>query len=180
MPKLKHFVVIGLIGILAGCAGNITVKMPEYNTESIPVTLLAKVEVNDLRKPGVAASKREAAFGVPMGTVEFDPPEDQYIKKLLETELTKLLIEAGVGSTKKYVVDLVEFGVNTDTTPLYWDVVARVHLILKSGENKYDLVGTHTERTYIWPGEEIIRQAINKSLEQIIIELKLLNKSRFL
>jgi hypothetical protein len=51
-------------------------------------------------------------------------------------------------------------------------VIARVHLILKSGENKYDLVGTHTERTYIWPSEEIIRQAINKSLEQIIIELK--------
>jgi len=145
--------------------------MPQ-TTDKVPIELLAGVKVNDLRKPGVAASKREAAFGVPMGTVEFDPPEAQLIKQKLETELTNLLAEDGVQTKRFYVADLVEFCVNTKTTPLYWDVIGRIHIKINSGENQYDLFGTHTTRTYIWPGEEVIKQVINESLRQIANGLK--------
>lgn len=171
MRTIRYFLAIGLIGMQVGCASNIVVKMPQI-TDKAQIELLADVKVMDLRQPGVASSKREAAFGVPMGTVEFDPPAAQLIKQELETELTKLLTEKGIRSKRYYVADLMEFGVNTDTTPLYWDVIGRIHLLVKEGENQHDLFGTHTIRTYVWPGEEIIQKVISESMKQIISGLK--------
>lgn len=168
MKPMKYFATIGLLGMLVSCVGDLTVKMP-LTTDKAPTELLAEVKVNDLR---VAGSKRTAAFGVPMGSVEFNPPAVELIKQKLEAELTKLLTESGVRSKRFYIADLVEFSANTNTTPLYWDVIGRVHLILKSGKNQHDLFGTHTKRTYIWPGEKIIKQVINESLRQIVEGLK--------
>jgi hypothetical protein len=174
MRTIKFLFAIGLIGMQVGCASNIVVKMPQ-TTDKAQTELLADVKVMDLRRPGVASSKREAAFGVPMGTVEFDPPAAQFIKQELETELTKLLTEKGIRSKRYYVADLIEFGVNTDTTPLYWDVIGRIHLLVNEGENQHDLFGTHTIRTYVWPGEEIIQKVISESMKQIISGLKLVS-----
>jgi hypothetical protein len=130
------------------------------------------VKVNDLRTPGVAASKREAAFGVPMGNITFDPPEAQVVKNLLEVELTKILRQKGIQSQQDYVCDLVEFGVNTNTTPLYWDVIGRILLVLKQNGKEYNLFGKHMERTYAWPGESIIEKVVDESLKQIAAGLR--------
>ena len=37
---------------------------------------------------------------------------------------------------------------------------------------KYNLFGTHTERTYAWPGEKIIMKVVDESLKQIEAGLK--------
>lgn len=170
MKVTKFVTTIGLVGAIAGCASNITINMPQLASPSLES--LAVVNVNDTRQSGVAASKREAAFGVPMGTIEFDPPETQIVKQKLETKLSELLKESGVRSKVLYDADLIEFGVNTDTTPLYWDVIGRIQLVLRNDQNQYDLFGTHTSRTYIWPGEDIIKEVIDESLNQITKQLK--------
>jgi len=167
---MKYLVLMTLCAFLSGCAGNVVVKMPRQEVQN--GNLLARVKVNDLRTPGVAASKREAAFGVPMGNITFDPPEAQVVKNLLEIELTKILIEKGIQSQQDYVCDLVEFGVNTNTTPLYWDVIGRIQLVLKQDGKEYNLFGTSTERTYAWPGESIIKKVVDESLKQIAIDLR--------
>ena len=167
---MKYLVLITLYSFLVGCAGHVTVKMPLQ--EVLNGNLLARVKVNDLRTPGVAASKREAAFGVPMGNITFDPPEAQVVKNLLEVELTKILREKGIQSQQDYVCDLVEFGVNTDTTPLYWDVIGRIQLVLKQNGKEYNLFGKHMERTYAWPGESIIKKVVDESLRQIAAGLR--------
>ena len=142
---MKYFSMILFFGLLIGCVGNVAVRMPLQEIQK--ENMLARVKVNDLRAPGVAASKREAAFGVPMGNITFDPPEVQVIKNLLEIELSKLLEGKGLQSQQDYVCDINEFGVNTNTTPLYWDVICRVSLVLKYNEKEYNLSGTDTERT---------------------------------
>ena len=167
---MKYIVATVFSILLASCASDVTVKMPLLEVESLKQ--LAIVQVNDLRTPGVAASKREAAFGTPMGNITFDPPEAQILKNLLEVELTKILSEKGLRSQNNYVCDLVEFGVNTKTTALYWDVVGRVQLVLKKDGNEHNLSGTHTERTYAWPGESIIKKVVEESLKQITADLK--------
>ncbi len=167
---MKYLVLITLYSFLVGCAGHMTVKMPLQEVQN--GNLLARVKVNDLRIPGVAASKREAAFGVPMGNISFDPPEAQVVKNLLEVELTKILREKGIQSQQDYVCDLVEFGVNTNTTPLYWDVIGRILLVLKQNGKEYNLFGKHMERTYAWPGESIIKKVVDESLKQIAAGLR--------
>ncbi len=167
---MKYLVLITLYSFLVGCAGHMTVKMPLQEVQN--GNLLARVKVNDLRTPGVAASKREAAFGVPMGNISFDPPEAQVVKNLLEVELTKILREKGIQSQQDYVCDLVEFGANTNTTPLYWDVIGRILLVLKQNGKEYNLFGKHMERTYAWPGESIIKKVVDESLKQIAAGLR--------
>ena len=167
---MKYLVLITLCGFLAGCVGHMAVKMPLQEVQN--GNLLARVKVNDLRTPGVAASKLEAAFGVPMGNVTFDPPEAQVVKNLLEVELTKILREKGIQSQQDYVCDLIEFGVNTNTTPLYWDVIGRIQLVLKQNEKEYNLFGKHVERTYARPGESIIKKVVDESLKQIAAGLR--------
>lgn len=150
--------------LLAGCAGNVVVKVPPQKVQE---ELLAQVEVNDRRAPGIAASTRQAAFGTPMGNITFQPPEAEIIKNLLENELNSALRAKGVMIKQSYVCDIEEFGVNTNTTLLYWDVMGRIRLVLKHGDQQFNLAGEHTERTYVWPGETIIGKVIGESLKQI-------------
>jgi hypothetical protein len=166
---MRKAIILMAVGMLAGCAGDVTVRTQPYTLQA--EKSLARVTVNDLRASGAAASKRET-FGVPMGNIRFDPPEAQMVKGLLESELTKLLTEQGVQTPRVYTCDMVEFGVTTNATPLYWDVVGRVQLTLKSGSGERSLLGTHTERTYVWPGEDLIRKVVEESLSQIAAELK--------
>jgi hypothetical protein len=167
---MKYIIVIMFCGILSGCAGNVVVKMPLQEVQN--GNLLALVKVNDQRTPGVVTSKREAAFGVPMGNVTFDPPEAQVVKNILEVELTKILRKKGKQSQLDFVCDLVEFGANMKTTTLYWDVVGRIQLILKQNGKKYNLFGKHLERTYVWPDKSIITRVVDESLKQIAADLR--------
>lgn len=155
--------------LLAGCASDMTVRMA---TPRAAVPALATVKVNDLRAPGVAASKREAAFGVPMGNIAFSPPEAQLVKGLLERELSARLAAAGRREPRGYECDMVEFGANTITTPLYWDVVGRVRLRLKVDGKPLELRGEQTERSYLWPGEGVVAKAMQGALDQVAGQLR--------
>lgn len=39
---------------------------------------------------------------------------------------------------------------------------------LRKDGREQDLSGTHTERTYIWPGAEIIGKVIQESLRKVV------------
>jgi len=169
---MRYMIPIALCGVLVGCMGHITVRMQQYELQDVGMTLLAQVKVNDLRTPGIAASKREAAFGVPMGNITFDPPEARLVKNVLELELTKLMKEKGIQTKRNFSCDMLEFSVNTNTTPLYWDVIGRIRLVLKQNGKEYNLFGTHTERTYVWPGETIIKKVVDGSVNKVIATVK--------
>lgn len=166
---MKTVLTIALCSLLCACAGDMSVRVQAPVAQS--GTPLAQVTVNDLRAPGVAASKRDAAFGVPMGNITFNPHETQLVKQLLEVELTRHFRENGDQRQRDYLCEIVEFGVNTNTTPLYWDVVARIRLVIKHGGKDYQLSGTSTERTFVWPGEAIVTKVIDESLRQIAADL---------
>jgi hypothetical protein len=166
---MRTIVAVIAVSLLAGCASDIKITTQPYRLDE--GSLLARVKMNDLRAAGVAASKREAAFGVPMGNISFDPSEGQLVKSLLEVELSKFLRLQGVKAVQDFSCDILEFGVNTNTTPLYWDVVGRVRIVLRSGTNQATLIGTHTARTFVWPGEDIIRTVVDQSLSQVAAEV---------
>lgn len=161
---MKTTVALLLAGMLTACASsNVTVRVPSAAPSTTGST--ARVQVNDLRAPGVAASTRQAAFGVPMGNIAFDPPERQLVKDALEAALSR---QQAPQLAEPYICDIVEFGVNTNTTPLYWDVVGVIRLKLRGNGRDQDLHGTHTERTYLWPGEEIIARVVQESLRKAV------------
>ena len=166
---MKALLTLLLCCLLGACASDMAVRIRVPDAQSGQP--LARIKVNDLRTPGVAASKREAAFGVPMGNITFNPSEAQLVRQLLEVELTRRLRAKGIQTTQDYVCEIVEFGANTVTTPLYWDVVGRVHLVLRHAGRDHQLSGTQTERTFVWPGEDLVIRVIDASLRQITADL---------
>ncbi len=162
--------VILAAALIAGCASNVvTVNLPS-NVPEQPG--LAHVTVLDARAFDQSASKREAAFGTPMGYVNFNPPEETVIQNLLTNDLNVILKEGGVTASQDYSCDIIEFGVNTNATVAYWDVVGHIRLVLKHGGATVNLYGTSQTRTYVWPGESVIATAMKGALAQISGELK--------
>jgi len=157
-----------VVACATGCAGDVVVRMQPPTAQQTGTTgsSLATVTVLDTRQPGVAASKRES-LGTPMGNVTFDPPEAQLVRQDLEAELSRLMAAKGITRKETFSALLTEFGVNTHSTALYWDCVARISLVLKSGTKEFPLTGSGTERTYSWPGEEVLRKAVVKAFEEL-------------
>lgn len=162
---------ITLCSLLVGCGGDMSavIKHEPYKVEG---NLLARVNVKDARTLEMATSKREAAFGVSLGDITFDPSEAQIVKNVLEAELTKLMKEKGIQTIKEFSCNIVNFDVKTPATALYWDVTGRIHLLLKQNGKEYGLSGTHTERTYVYPSDTIIKKTLDESLSQIAAQLK--------
>jgi len=106
-----------------------------------------------------------------MGNITFNPPERQLVKDMLERVLAQRQQSQGAQSNAQYVCDILQFGVNTNTTPLYWDVIGNIRLTLKYDGRERALFGTHTERTYVWPGEAIIKKVVEESLRKVAHEL---------
>jgi len=167
---MRHLILIALCGLLIGCASDMTVRM-HHEPYNVGGESVVQVKVKDMRTPRIAASKREAAFGLPMGNLTFDPPEAQIVKNVLEVELTRLMKEKGIQTKKDFSCDILEFGVNTNSTPLYSDVIGRIRLVLRQNGKEYHLSGTHTERTFAWPGKTLAKRTVEVSLNQIIAQL---------
>jgi hypothetical protein len=161
---MKSTTIVVLTSLLAACASsNVIVRVPSPTPVTAQGVTPVNVQVNDLRAPGVAASTRQGAFGVPMGNVTFDPSERQLVKDALEAQLAR---RPQPQPTDLYVCDILDFGVNTNTTPLYWDVVGVIRLKLRKDGREQALSGTHTERTYLWPGADIIGRVVQESLRK--------------
>lgn len=159
---------IALIGfsffILSSCAAQVvTVNIP---SKPIANTGLAHVSVQDVRTNKESVSQR-TALGEPMGYVNFNPTEVAIVKNLLVDQLDSILQKNGVTTPQYYTCDIVEFGVSTKSTLLYWDVVGHIRLTLKHGHSNINLYGTDSERTYVWPGVSIISKAINRALAKV-------------
>ena len=78
---------------LMGCAQNISVQLPSHiptNNVSqlalIPPQNIFLKEIQDTRTPGRAEGTREAAFGVPMGNVDFNPPASEILRDVIMSE----------------------------------------------------------------------------------------------
>jgi hypothetical protein len=172
--NLRKFAVLMAAGVLAGCASEqVMVRLDSAVAQALPSSQpLATVKLIDTRRPGVATSKRET-LGMPMGTIVFEPPEASILKRRLEFDLTQLLRQRGDTTPQSYECEVRELGVNTNSTPLYWDLIGVAHIVLRSNGRVHELTGTGSERTFVWPGEAVIRDAFYGSLNDLSAKLRL-------
>lgn len=162
-------------GLLGACAGQpsgtpVTVRMDAPGAwTATPADSLVEVKVKDARAS--RGGTRQAAFGVDMGDIVFDPPEARIVKVRLEQALNRLLKQKGVTQRQTVECDLKEFTAGTDTTPVYWGVVGRISVVLRDNGRELPLSSSATERTYVWPGETIIRKVTEESMRLLLDQL---------
>jgi hypothetical protein len=171
---------------LTACAGNITVN-PNYQPSTKAATLLASapaakikmLNFEDKRQQQAEAiliGRREAAFGVPMGDVFSERPIFQIIRDATIAEFMRnghsVVTDHEDISIKGQIR---KFWVGTEVTPAYWDVVGEISIVLEvktpAAEN-FVLLGPYSsrnvERTYAYPGKEIVTRVLDKSLQSAI------------
>lgn len=186
MKSKTLFLMVSMAIFLTACIGNIRVK-PDYQPPTKADTLLATVpalkikllnfeDKREQRTEAILIGRREAAFGTPMGDVFSERPIFEIIRDAVRTELIRnghSIVTDNEDILMKG--EIRKFWVWTEVTPLYWDVVGEVSIVV---EVKYPTVdtpillgpysGKNVERTYINPSGEIVTRVLVKSLEGVM------------
>jgi hypothetical protein len=129
-------------------------------------------KVTDNRPEKGRIGERFAAFGVSMGDVYFYRPVKAYVSDMVADDLRAAghaVNESGEGQPLS--IDIDQFWITTETTALYWDIVADIRISVGLGPTAGKAVDRSkafschaTERTYVWPTEELFDKVLDRCL----------------
>lgn len=192
MAFSRRWLILFSFAFFLGCGGKVSVQLPAYqsgNAGSVgnvgsglsALAALAPREiqlapVEDARPPYLPGGTRQAAFGVPMGNVEFKQDVTAVVKEMLVSELRAaglsvkdVALSSDTKDAKALKAKVLLFNVRTDATALYWDVIGDVRIVLATpgAPTGLEYSSRQTERTYVWPGEELIRTVMGKCTQDL-------------
>ena len=148
--------------------------------------------------------ERTAAFGVSMGDIHFARDVAEFLRETVADDLRAAGHEvdyedrphvasareveeedtAGIagGEAGSIRGEVLDFTVRTDTTALYWDVVAEIELGIRvlDPADASELTApkssvhrcSHTERTYLYPTKAVVVEALDGCLEDLMQDLR--------
>jgi uncharacterized lipoprotein YajG len=178
--KTRWLVVVSsfLVLFVSGCATvseTVLVSLRPYQPQPrenvSPTEPTGKVRIEPVRDAranavGGLIGERKTVGNISMGSIEVRPLPADVIAQLLRAEFTRMGYSI-VDSAEQLVIEarLRSFQVTTSATAPYWDVNGTIELDLTvtAQTTKYDVhyVVTCTDRTYLWPSEEIIGKVIS-------------------
>lgn len=154
----------------SGALGDITVRVEPttFAPQAPGLPRVAKVEVSDIRQS--VHSERTTIGGISMGRIVIEPEELEIVRALVQAKADEALLGRKPRSVPTIYVGVREFGVLTPATALYWDVTAKVGLVLRVGGQDRMVSVAKTERTYWWPSETLVQGVTNEALRQLAVE----------
>lgn len=154
----------------SGALGDITVRVEPttFAPQAPGLPRVAKVEVSDIRQS--VHSERTTIGGISMGRIVIEPEELEIVRALVQAKADEALRRLKPRSVQTIYVGVREFGVLTPATALYWDVTAKVVLVLRVGRQDRVVSVARTERTYWWPSETLVQGVTNEALRQLAVE----------
>ena len=184
---------VAFAGILllfaGGCAGpqNVLINLgpyePQHAQGATPVAPRGTVRIEPVRDArtdavGSLIGQRTTIGNISMGDVEMSPPPTDAMARLLRTEFTRMGYDI-VNSGPQFTVaaQLRKFRVVTPATALYWDINGSIELdvtVAAQDGKKHaaSYVAACTDRTYVYPGEEIIRKVVAGCVRDIGAKLQ--------
>lgn len=136
----------------------------------------------DDRKDIDAEGKVTAAFGVPMGTVRFEPSPATLVGQAIVAEIEAAGHAVADSADGTQITGaILEFETHTDTTLLYWDVIGNlaISLQISAPQRAQQRVPPALEyrtrcaaRTCIWPSEAIIAGAMRQCIHDLANRLR--------
>lgn len=137
---------------------------PHVTPRDAGLPLQTQVIITDLRKE--RRFQRTAAFGVAMDRIIQDPTVPELVSTMVETKSDEILGRQDASQPEEITCEIRTFEIATPATLLYWDVNTRIELLLRVRGQDREVSATATERTYIWPSEEMITRVVNEALRQ--------------
>jgi hypothetical protein len=125
--------------------------------------------VQDARAEKYRIGERFAAFGVSMGDVYFYRSVPDFIEEMVATDLQAAghsVAKSGVGTPINVTIN--RFSAKTETTALYWDIVTNIDLLVVVGGLDESFSCEKSDRTYVWPTEELFNAVVDSCLIQLM------------
>lgn len=182
----------GAAGPEPGVFGNVVVTVDSWLARDISIPKATEPKsfevrpVVDLRDSRGVLGKRTAAFNVSMGNVFFYRDLPGFVAEMVATDLAAaghtISIE-GVASSSEadgataipVFIELRKFSVGTDTTALYWDIIAEIELAVRVGGAPLASASCReVERTYLWPETVLFNAAVDRCLISLMAKLRAL------
>jgi len=126
--------------------------------------------------------ERFAAFGVSMGDIHMARDPADFLREALGDDLRAAghrVAAEGDGAASEVSGELLRFWVRTETTALYWDVVAEIELRLSlrppasagaasTSPRSVTHACEHRERTYTWPSKSLVERTLDACLADLL------------
>jgi hypothetical protein len=125
--------------------------------------------VEDRRAQKHRIGERFAAFGVSMGDVYFYRSVPDFVEEMVVSDLQAAghsLVKSGPGIPLEIAIN--RFSAGTETTALYWDIIADIDLSATAGNLERGFTCRTSERTYVWPTEELFDTVVDRCLKDLM------------
>ena len=134
----------------------------------------------DSREERARIGERTAAFGVSMGSVFFDRQVPAFLGEAIASDLLGAGHEISIeGPGRPVSIEVLRFWTHTDTTALYWDVVANIDVMVSVGSESGDEAiqsATFTceqkKRTYVWPSLDLVTDVMDACLVELVTGMR--------
>lgn len=157
-----------LVALLGGCAAS-SVVVPIDTAQIAPhgdgASNRVQVQVTDIRKE--ASLERTTIGGISMGRITLQPPAEALVQAVVEAKADQVLASRGATEPQTVQCGIRTFEIATPATPLYWDVNAKIELVLRVHGQDRAVSGMATERTYVWPSEALIQRVTTEALRKL-------------
>lgn len=150
----------------------------------IPATETPQVfnfaDVADSRPERGRIGERTAAFGVGMGDVFFHRMVPAFLREAVGAELLGAGHQlANDGTGRPVSMDVRTFWTHTNTTALYWDVIANIEVVVtvgssepEQGEKQTSFACETTKRTYVWPSLDLVSEVLDACLIELMAKVR--------
>jgi hypothetical protein len=121
-----------LVTLFGGCAAP-NVVVPIDTAQIAPhvkdTSSRVQVQVIDIRRE--ANLERTTIGGISMGRITLQPPAEELVQAVVEAKADQVLASRGVTEPQTVQCGIRTFEVATPAAPLYWDVNAKIELVLR-------------------------------------------------
>ena len=166
------------LSVLVGCATPAGEPQP-FSVVVIPIDTAqvvgraadapqrARVEVTDIRR---TATMERTALGASLGRVELKPPAPELVRAVVQAKADEIIARLGLADPPLVLCGIRVFDITTPSTPIYWDLDAKIELVLRVRGQDRTASAAATDRTYVWPTEALISNVTTEALKKLATE----------
>jgi hypothetical protein len=170
MPRNTLAVLV--LTVVAGCATPgekvaVSIDTAQIVGRAAEAPRRVKVEVTDIRK---SAEMERTALGVSLGEIDLRPPAPELVRAIVQTKADEVVARQGIADPPIVLVGIRVFDIATPSTPVYWDINAKIEIVLRVRGQDRTVTAAATDRTFVWPSEELISKVATEALKSLATE----------
>ena len=171
-----RFVIALLAALVAGCSTAPPEGLPIridaaqiVGPAAASVPGRVKVEVTDIRRE---AAMERTALGASLGKIDLQPPAPEIVRAIVQAKADEVAARRGSTEPQTVLCGIRVFDITTPSTPIYWDIDAKIALVLRVGGCDRAVTAAATDRTFVWPSEELITRVTSEALKRLAADIE--------